>query len=255
MDDHCEKNTLAEQHGTPSGSENASLIKPSGGFRSLRSYRVATIIYDATVSFTERFVERRSRTRDQMVQAARSGRQNIAEGSKAAAVSCQTELRLTNVARASLEELLLDYQDFLRQNDLDSWSSTDPRTVAVREVASELADDTADDSSHYARWLDCGEPEDVANALVTLIHQANYLLDRQLAALERAFVADGDYRGRGVRAGGNQRDTASGATAGTPVCPKCKATMVLRTAGRGPRAGRQFWGCSGYPECWGTREV
>ena len=88
-------------------------IRPSGGYRKLASFQASTIIYDATVWFTEKFVDRQSRTVDQMVQAARSGRQNIAEGSRASATSSQTELRLVNVARASLEELLLDYEDFL----------------------------------------------------------------------------------------------------------------------------------------------
>ena len=93
-------------------------IRPSGGYRDLRSFQIATIIYDATYWFCERFLEPRSRTSDQMVQAARSGRQNIAEGSRASATSSQTELRLVNVARASLEELLLDYEDFLRHRHL-----------------------------------------------------------------------------------------------------------------------------------------
>ena len=102
-------------------------LRPSGGYRTLRSFQAATIIYDATVSFCERFLDKRSRTVDQMVQAARSGRQNIAEGSRAAATSSQTELRLVNVARASLDELLLDYEDFLRQRGMRQWSKDDPR--------------------------------------------------------------------------------------------------------------------------------
>src|SRR2546422_6783995 len=101
---------------------NSGALRPHGGYRRLRSFRVATIIYDATVAFCERFVDRRSRTVDQMVQAARSGRQNIAEGSRAAAASSQTELRLVSVARASLDELLLDYEDFLRQRGKRLWT-------------------------------------------------------------------------------------------------------------------------------------
>ena len=92
-----------------------SALRPHGGYRRLRSFQVTEIIYDGTVFFCDRFVNKRSRTHDQMVQAARSGRQNIAEGSRASATSSQTELRLVNVARASLDELLLDYEDFLRQ--------------------------------------------------------------------------------------------------------------------------------------------
>lgn len=100
----------------------------------MRSFQAATLIYDATVSFCARFLDQRSRTVDQMVQAARSGRQNIAEGSRASATSTQTELRRVNVARASLDELLLDYEDFLRQRGLGQWEKDDPEAIAVREV-------------------------------------------------------------------------------------------------------------------------
>lgn len=110
-------------------------LRPSGGYRDLRSFQAATIIYDATASFCERFVDARSRTRDQMVQAARSGRQNIAEGSRASATSSQTELRLINVARASLDERLLDYEDFLRQHGHVQWAKDSGEALAVRQVA------------------------------------------------------------------------------------------------------------------------
>lgn len=174
-------------------------LRPSGGYRNLRSFRVATIIYDGTVAFCDRFLDKRTRTVDQMVQAARSGRQNIAEGSRASAASSQTELRLVTVARASLDELLLDYEDFLRQRHLRQWKKGDPEAQAVRDVGrrldrSDRADPT-DPSNHkaYAAWLDHPDPAVVANALICLIHQANYLLDRQIAALERRFVEDGGY--------------------------------------------------------------
>ena len=118
-------------------SENATKkmrLRPSGGYRNLRSFQMTSVIYDATVSFCDRFMDKRSRTVDQMVQAARSGRQNIAEGSRASATSSQTELRLVNVARASLDELLLDFEDFLRQRGLPQWAKDDPRALAVRQV-------------------------------------------------------------------------------------------------------------------------
>src|ERR671922_1719715 len=107
-----------------------STLRAHGGYRRLRSFQVTGIIYDGTVSFCDRFVSKRSRTHDQMVQAARSGRQNIAEGSRAAATSSQTELRLVNVARASLDELLLDYEDFLRQGKMRQWNKDDPEALA-----------------------------------------------------------------------------------------------------------------------------
>ena len=154
-------------------SDVPSPLRPSGGYRRLRSFQVATIIYDATVSFCERFVDKRSRTVDQMVQAARSGRQNIAEGSRASATSSQTELRLVNVARASLDELLLDYEDFLRQRGFAQWAKDAPETYAVRQVGKSKhqhprtdQSDPTDQSegvdevpaSAYAPWLNHPSP-------------------------------------------------------------------------------------------------
>jgi len=109
-------------------------LRPSGGYRKAASFQTATLIYDATYWFCEKFIDSRSRTLDQMIQAARSGRQNIAEGSRAAATSSQTELRLVNVARSSLEELLLDYEDYLRHRHLRQWASSSAEASAVREV-------------------------------------------------------------------------------------------------------------------------
>jgi four helix bundle protein len=102
------------------------LIPKHGGYRNLKSFQLAQLVYDVTVRFCDRFVEKKSRTHDQMVQAARSGVQNIAEGSKASGTSKKSELKLTNVARASLEELKLDYEDFLRHRNLPLWKRTDP---------------------------------------------------------------------------------------------------------------------------------
>jgi len=115
-----------------------SRIRKSGGYRDLRTFQSATLIYDATYWFCEKYIDPRSRTVDQMVQAARSGRQNIAEASRAAATTSQTELRLVNVARASLEELLPDYEDFLRHRRQPQWAKDDPRAQAVRRVAATI---------------------------------------------------------------------------------------------------------------------
>src|SRR6266436_9720197 len=113
-------------------------LRPSGGYANLRSFQVATVIYDATFWFCDRFVDKRSRTHDQMVQAARSGGKNISEGSRAAATTSQTELRLMNVARASLEELLGDYEDYLRQNGHRQWKPEDAEALEVRRVSKVL---------------------------------------------------------------------------------------------------------------------
>ena len=229
-------------------------LRPSGGYRALRSFQTTTVIYDATVAFCERFIDKRSRTVDQMVQAARSGRQNIAEGSRAAATSSQTELRLVNVARASLDELLLDYEDFLRQHRQRQWAKDDPEARAVREVGRQHRADQSDRtdpsdslsslSTPYAPWLDSPDSMVVANALICLIHQANYLLDQQVAGLERTFVVTGGYSEQLAAARREFRDQ-------TPACPLCGKPMRQRTARQGQHAGQSFWGCTAYPGCKG----
>jgi four helix bundle suffix protein len=228
---------------------------------------VATVVYDATVSFCDRFVDKRSRTHDQMVQAARSGGKNIAEGSRAAATTSQTELRLVNVARASLEELLLDYEDYLRQHGKRQWDKNDPETREVRAVGwqedqTDQADRT-DPIAHwkiYARWLEHADPAVVANTLICLIHQTNYLLDQQISALERDFVQEGGYSeqlaaARMAERRKQDRADRTDLTDKAPNCPLCGKPLALRTARKGQRAGSQFWGCSGYPECKGTRPL
>jgi four helix bundle suffix protein len=204
-----------------------------------------------------------------MVQAARSGRQNIAEGSRAAATSSQTELRLLNVARASLEERLLDYEDFLRHRHLAQWTSEAPEALAVRHVPRSLRKDSSDLSglsdltdqerwALYASWLEHADPAVRANATICLIHQANYLLDQQIAALEKAFIEDGGYSEQLATARfaerPKKRDAPDPAHPSDhfPACPKCGKPMVLRTAKTGRNAGQQFWGCSAYPDCKGV---
>ena len=238
-------------------------IRPSGGYRDLRSFQVTTIIYDATVDFCARFVDQRSRTVDQMVQAARSGRQNIAEGSRASATSSQTELRLVNVARASLDELLLDYEDFLRQRKLRAWTKDDPEAKAVRAVGRQDRPGPSDQPDpRYSQWLNHADPSVVANTLICLIHQANYLLDQQIRALERDFVQEGGYSEQLAAARLAHRRKADRSDSpdpsdrpAAPTCRQCGKPMTLRTAKQGPRAGSQFWGCSGYPECKTTQPI
>ncbi len=244
--------------------ERARRLRPSGGYRQLRSFQVATVIYDATVAFCERFLDKRSRLVDQMVQAARSGRQNIAEGSRASATSSQTELRLVNVARASLDELLLDYEDFLRQRGQRLWNKNDPEAREVRAVGQQAKypgpplRPASLGASVYARWLDQPDPQVVANAVICLIHQANYLLDQQIGALERDFVQEGGYSERLATARIAHRQgqpPAAARAAAAPACPLCGRPLVVRTARKGPRAGAQFWGCSGFPDCKGARPL
>lgn len=172
----------------------ASLIPPHGGYRKLRSYRTAEMVYDATVVFCDRFIEKRSRTHDQMVQAARSGVQNIAEGSMASATSKKTELKLTGVARASLEELLLDFQAFLRQRGLRLWAKDAPEALAVRKKHRSDRPDASDLSDPYN--IRTASPEAAANAMICLINQASYLLGRQLQGLEQQFLSEGGFTER-----------------------------------------------------------
>jgi four helix bundle suffix protein len=245
-------------------------LRPSGGYRKTASFQTATLIYDATYWFCEKFLDVRSRTVDQMVQAARSGRQNIAEGSRASATSSQTELRLVNVARASLEELLLDYEDYLRHRRLPQWLPDGPEASEVRAVPRTFRKDPSDQTdltdlsdqerwALYARWLDHADPSIRANATICLIHQANFLLDRQIAALEAAFVQDGGYseqlateRLRHRKDQSNQPDPSDPTP---PACPTCGALMALRTAKSGKTPGSQFWGCTKYPDCKGTAKI
>ncbi len=170
---------------------SSDLIGPHGGFRNLKSYQMAEIVYDATVVFCDRFINRRSRTHDQMVQAARSGKQNIAEGCMASGTSKKTELKLIGVARASLEELLLDYQDFLRQRGLPLWSKDHPISQAIRRIAYQ---ENRSYRTYRTYVEDSGEV--AANTIICLTHQANYLLDQQLRQLEKQFLNEGGFTER-----------------------------------------------------------
>ena len=171
------------------------IMQPHGGYRKLRSFQVAQMAYDGTVVFCERFIDKRSRTRDQMVQAARSGVQNIAEGSMASGTSKKMELKLTNVARASLEELLLDYEDFLRQRGLKLWAKDSAEARLVRGKYKLDGSDKSDrsDDPYEIKTVDA---ETAANTLICLINQASFLLGRQIARLEQSFVNEGGFTER-----------------------------------------------------------
>jgi len=171
-------------------------LPKTGNYRELLSYRKAEVIYDFTFRFCEKFLKRSDRTIDQMVQAARSGKQNIAEGSKASKTSTEMELKLTNVARASLEELLIDYQDFLRTRDLPQWAKDSREALYARRLGK-----SADESFEtYRPFFDDRPPETLANIAICLIHQTNYLLDQQIRRLEKDFLKKGGLRERMTRA-------------------------------------------------------
>ena len=185
-----------EDSSSESSPSYTGFIPPHGGYEKLLAYRKSQIIYDATVRFCDRFIDKRSRTHDQMVQAARSGNKNIAEGSQVSGTSKEAELKLTGVARGSLEELLGDYKDYLRQRGHAQWDKNSREALFVRKLGSR------NDESYtsYQSYIETRPAETVANILICLIHQANYLLDQQIRKLEQEFLQAGGLRERMTRA-------------------------------------------------------
>lgn len=176
-------------------------IPPHGGYRKLLSYQKAEIVYDATVFFCDRFIDRRSRTHDQMVQAARSGKQNIVEGSQASGTSKESEIKLTNVARASFEELLADYHDFLRTRGLEEWPK-EHRYARHLRTLNRIPGATYET---FRRGIESLDPGIAANVIIGLIRVTAYLLDQQIRHLERSFLKEGGLRERMTRARLEQR--------------------------------------------------
>ena len=208
--------------------QSEKLIPLHGGYRKLKSFQVAQLAYDVTVRFCDRYIEKRSRTHDQMVQAARSGVQNIAEGSQCSGTSKKFEIKLTSVARASLEELRLDYEDYLRQRGLAQWPREDPRRAELIAARPATADDVAawardvhgqdgqDGQSGRGSKLKSTEstkstvstyPEIAANGALALLAVACSLLDRQIATLEKNFVEEGGFTERLYRVRSAKRNT------------------------------------------------
>jgi four helix bundle suffix protein len=177
-------------------------IPAHGGYKNLLSYQKAEIVYDATVYFCNRFIDKRDRTHDQMVQAARSGKQNIIEGSMASATSKEMEIKLTNVARASLEELLADYRDFLRTRGIPEWTKDHPYALRLRQL-NRIPDATYET---FQKGIEHSEPAICANVIIGLIRVSSVLLDRQIRQLEQAFIKEGGLRERMTRARLDERD-------------------------------------------------
>jgi len=188
---HCSQNSQNSQASKVSP-VSQSLLPPRGDYRTLLSYQKAVVIYEITFRFCRRFLSRGDRTIDQMVQAARSGKQNIIEGSKAATTSKETEIKLTNVARASLEELLEDYRDYLNARDLLTWDKNSRQAQYVRN----LGRNTPLSFEIFREFTETRPAEVLANIAICLIHQANFLLDQQLKGLEKCFLKDGGLRER-----------------------------------------------------------
>jgi len=244
------------------------LFDKHGGFRRLHSFTLATIIQIETLRFCRRFLtheareagekfyDPKGRQYDQMTQAARSGRQNIIEGSERAATSKDTEMKLTDIARASLGELRGDYEIVILDRGMLPWSAHSPEAKAVNAVS--LAPATFDDDmvhesarhaltqrKKYARWLDAADATIVANAMHLIIGRALNMLKSQVEAQGKAFEDTGGFSERltARRIEAREKDKPP-----APECPLCGKPMRRRKSAKG-----SFWGCSGFPDCKGTR--
>jgi four helix bundle suffix protein len=178
------------------------LLPPRGDYETLLSFQKAEVVFDITFRFAHKFLARGDRTIDQMIQSARSGKQNILEGSKAGTTSKETEIKLTNVARASLEELLRDYCDYLRVRDLRLWDKDSKEALYVRNLGRK----TPQTFELYRAFVETRPPEVIANIAICLIHQTNYLIDQQMKTLEKEFIEQGGLRERMTRARLNYRN-------------------------------------------------
>ena len=237
----------------------SNLFSKSGGYRSLDSFAFATIIQLGTWRFCEKFLNRTNdptgRQFDQMTQAARSGRSNIIEGSERAATSKETEMKLTEVAKASLAELYNDYEMWLLKAGQLPWKKASPEARAVSAVdldAFEYKEDPLHESAvhllaqakKFAPWVESEDPMVVANAMLILLKRTLGAIKHQLEAQYQAFLEEGGFREKLTTA----RVEARAKNDHAPACPVCGKPMQKRTSSRGP-----FWGCTGFPECKGTR--
>jgi four helix bundle suffix protein len=184
--------TSHTSHNSHEGPPHRPIIPPRGDYQTLLSYQKAEVVYDLTFRFAHKYLARGDRTVDQMIQSARSGKQNILEGSKAALTSKETEIKLTSVGRASLEELLADYRDYLRVREHAIWDKDYKEAQFVRRFGRK----TPQTFDLYREFVETRPPEVIANIAICLIHQTNYLLDQQLRHLEQDFLKQGGLRER-----------------------------------------------------------
>lgn len=239
----------------------STIFNNSGGYRKLYSFNFATIVHLGVIGFCKRFIpwqeDQLGKTVGQMVGAARSGRINIAEGSERAGTSTETEIKLTDVARASLAELQNDLETYLAERGDIPWSVNDSRhreVSAVNLAPFAYTEDALHDYWTYLHrergrfdpWLKSDDPATVANALIVLIQRTTALLNRQMEAQEERFIRKGGIRERMHKV----RADTSGAEGDVPACPKCGKPMRRRKSEKGG-----FWGCSGYPECNATKPL
>lgn len=189
-------------HHSHTSPEQRPIIPPRGDYQTLLSYQKAEVVYDITFRFAQKFLAKGDRTIDQMIQSARSGKQNILEGSKAATTSKEMEIKLTNVGRASLEELLADYRDYLRVRDHQLWDKNSREARYVRDLGCR----SPQTYELYREFVESRPANVIANIAICLIHQTNYLLDQQLKTLEKEFIEQGGLRERMTKARLNYRN-------------------------------------------------
>ena len=249
---------------------DAKTFSSGGGYQWLDAWILANVIQLATQKFCLRFLKPRidpcGRLFDQMTQAARSGVANIAEGYARRATSKETEMKLTDVAKASFAELHGDYFNWLLLAGTTPWSETAPDAKAVfsvhldkatftGDVASNSARHILDQYARFATWLDSGDSILVARAMIVLLARENMMLGKKLAATHSGFVKEGGFAENLTKDRLAARDAAHAAAGDAPSCPVCGKPMRKRVAKRGQNAGNEFWSCSGWPDCMGTRPV
>lgn len=237
------------------------IFKRSGGYRKLHSFNFATIIHLAVINFCKKFIpwqeDTLGKTVGQMVGAARSGRSNIAEGSERAGTSTETEIKLTDVARASLLEVQNDLETFLAERESIPWSVHNEKYKQVMAVKLDYFEHTNDllhdywiylhqQRRKFDEWLINNDPVIVANALIILIQRAAAMLRRQLQVQEEGFMEEGGIRERMHKV----RTEIKSAEEGAPACPECGKPMRRWCSDRG-----EFWGCSNFPQCRGLRRM
>jgi four helix bundle suffix protein len=193
------KNAMDGKHSSPDSHSSPSshpVIPPRGDYQTLHSFNKAEVVYDITFRFAHKYLSKGDRTIDQMIQSARSGKKNLLEGSKAGTTSKETEIKLTSVARSSLEELLDDYRDYLRVREHREWDKDSKEALFVRRLGRKVPQTY----ELYREFVETRPPDVIANIAICLIHQANYLIDQQMRRLEKDFLEHGGLRERMTRA-------------------------------------------------------
>lgn len=242
------------------------IIGAYGGWRKTFSFGYTCLVYHATCTFCKRNYDYKNdplgKTSGQMIGAARSARQNIVEGSSRAGTSRETELRLYDVAKGSLEELAGDYEAFLIEKGEAPWAAQDSRVSSLKSQIlprytgaldrHEYGEYIIAERRRFAPWLEAEDPVVAANSILIVIDQAARLLACQMESLGEEFREEGGFTERMSKARLETRD-AKVAAAGAPVCPKCGKPMRKMVAKKGRNAGGAFWSCTGYPDCKGTR--